>query len=172
MNDIIKVSSENEAAIISLLGRVTFTETFGHLFSDKNDLLEYLERTFDVKKIKTSLKKPNNVYWLAYVNDLPVGYAKLKLDSPSPFIEEQKVCQLQKIYVLKDFLSKKVGFSLQEALLEEAKLIGRKHVWLSVLQENERAIRFYLKNGFELIGKHDFQIGKEHFNFQAMAKPL
>lgn len=172
MNTIVKASTEAEAVIISLLGRVTFTETFGHLFSDKNDLLEYTERTFNVKKIKNSLKNPNNVYWLAYVNDLPVGYAKLKLDSPSEFLDKDNVCQLQKIYVLQDFLSQKVGFSLQDALLKEAKLMDRAYVWLSVLQENERAIRFYLKNGFDLVGKHGFQIGKEHFNFQAMAKRL
>ncbi len=166
---IIKAKPDH-AALVALLGRVTFTETFGHFFRDRNDLLTYLDKTFSVKKIAHSLTKSNNVFWLAYIDELPVGYAKLKVHSPSTFLSKENVSQLQKIYVLQDFLAQKVGFALQDALLEEAKSLGSKHIWLSVLKENERAIRFYIKNGFTLIGTHDFQIGKEHFQFQAMAK--
>ena len=171
MKKVVKAKPD-DVTIIALLARVTFTETFGHFFSDRNDLLNYLENTFNVSKIEQSLAKSNNVFWLAYVNQLPVGYAKLKIDSPSPFLKEKKVSQLQKIYVLKDFLSQKVGFALQDALLQETTLLGRERIWLSVLEENKRAIAFYLKNDFTLIGKHNFQIGKEQFKFQAMAKSL
>jgi ribosomal protein S18 acetylase RimI-like enzyme len=45
-------------------------------------------------------------------------------------------------------------------------------VWLSVLNSNERAINFYKKTGFEKIGNHDFQIGKENFDFIAMTRDL
>ena len=65
-----------------------------------------------------------------------------------------------------------IGFELQDALLKEAKELGFKKVWLSVLNSNERAINFYKKTGFENIGNHDFQIGKEHFEFTAMLKTL
>jgi len=40
------------------------------------------------------------------------------------------------------------------------------------LNGNKRAINFYTKNGFEKIGDHDFQIGKEGFEFIAMHKEL
>lgn len=167
----ISKATDSDAKDIAHLARVTFTETFGHYFSDKTDLENYLDLTFNIQKLKNSLKKPNNVYWLAHVDNLPVGYAKLKLNSPTPFIKEQGVCQLQKIYVLKDYLSKKVGLALQNVLLDEAQNKASK-IWLSVLKENLRAIRFYEKNGFKKIGDHDFQIGKEHFEFQAMVKSL
>ena len=96
----------------------------------------------------------------------------LSLNSESEFIESKDVCQLQKIYVLKDFLSMGIGFELQDALLNEAKELGFKKVWLSVLNSNERAINFYKKTGFESIGNHDFQIGKENFEFIAMLKTM
>lgn len=161
-----------DAQIIALLGRITFSETFGHLFEDHSDLLEYFGRTFSVDKIENSLKKKNNVYWLAMADKLPVGYAKLKLSSACQFLESDHSCQLQKIYVLKDFLSLKIGLGLQEELLAKAKESGASHIWLSVLNENERAIQFYIKNGFDKIGEHEFSIGKEDFNFTAMAKAL
>ena len=75
----------------------------------------------------------------------------------------------ENLFVLKDFLSMKIGFGLQDLLLKKAKELNFNKVWL-VLNSNERAINFYKKNGFEKIGNHDFQIGKENFEFIAMKK--
>lgn len=168
----IRKAIKADAACIALLGRTTFTETFDHFFGDKQDLLDYFDATFSVDKIERSLDKPNNIYWLAMVDGLPVGFTKLKMHSKSEFIKEDSLCQLQKIYVLKDFLSMKIGFELQNVLLETAKEQGFKKIWLSVLGSNERANRFYKQNGFTKIGSHSFQIGKEHFAFNAMSKEL
>ena len=168
----IRLAQEEDAQFIALLGRVTFTETFGHLFRDQNDLIDYYNKTFSVQKIKDGIRKQNNVFWIAFVNRLPVGYAKLKLHSRSEFIESKDVCQLQKIYVVRDFLSMRIGFELQESLLKKAKELGFSQIWLSVLNSNERAINFYEKTGFEKIGNHDFQIGKENFEFTAMLKTI
>ena len=168
----IRLAQEEDAQFIALLGRVTFTETFGHLFRDQNDLIDYYNETFSVQKIEDGIRKQNNVFWIAFVNRLPVGYAKLKLHSRSEFIESKDVCQLQKIYVVRDFLSMRIGFELQESLLKKAKELGFSQIWLSVLNSNERAINFYEKTGFEKIGNHDFQIGKENFEFTAMLKTI
>jgi len=96
----------------------------------------------------------------------------LKLDSRSSFIDATSVCQLQKIYVLKEFISLKIGRELQKQLLLKAKVLRYEYIWLSVLNSNERAIQFYKKNGFDVIGNHNFTIGKEHFDFFAMSKKL
>ena len=173
MNNIkIRLANKEDAKFIALLGRITFTETFGHLFSDQQDLLNYYNSTFSVEKIENGIAKPNNVFWIAFANRLPVGYTKLKLNSKSEFIDSTNICQLQKIYVLKDFLSMKIGLELQNLLLKKAQELKFKEIWLSVLNSNERAINFYKKNGFEKIGNHDFQIGKENFEFIAMRKEL
>ena len=168
----IRMAKKEDAPFIALLGRTTFTETFGHFFGVQQDLIDYYNLTFSVQKIEDGIEKPDNVFWIAFANRLPVGYAKLKLNSHSDFIESQDVCQLQKIYVLKDFLSMKIGFGLQDALLKKAKDLSFGHVWLSVLHSNERAISFYKQSGFEQVGHHDFQIGKERFEFIAMSKQL
>lgn len=169
---LIRKATSQDAATIAFLGKTTFGETFGHLFRDPNDLLDYYERTFSDKKIEQSLRKEHNLYWMAFVNELPVGYAKLKLHSPSQFLDQTNVCQLQKIYVLKDYLSLRIGLQLQQELIDEARASGSSYIWLSVLKENERAIQFYIKNGFDKIGDHDFSIGKEDFDFMAMARKL
>jgi len=106
------------------------------------------------------------------VNELPVGYAKLKLNSSSPFINAKAVSQLQKIYVLRDFISLKIGRELQHKILAKAIENQSEYIWLSVLESNERAIAFYKKNDFNELGSHNFQIGKEDFSFIAMSKKL
>jgi ribosomal protein S18 acetylase RimI-like enzyme len=168
----IRKAKFSDAEFIAILGRVTFTETFGHLFREVNDLLTYYNKTFSVQKIRTSLKKSTNVFWIAFVDDLPVGYAKLKLNSDSEFIEVNNISQLQKIYVLKDFLSMKIGLKLQNKLTDEAQKNKSEVIWLSVLHSNKRAINFYKKNNFIEIGLHNFQIGIEHFEFIVMSKNL
>ena len=82
MNTIeIRLAKKEDAQLIALLGRITFTETFGHFFRDQKDLIDYYNLTFSVQKIEDGIKKPNNIFWIAFVNRLPVGYAKLKIYS-------------------------------------------------------------------------------------------
>lgn len=168
----IREATTNDAAIVAELAKTTFDETFGHLFEDQQVLLDYFNEFFGVDKIRNGIQKENNVFWLAFVEGKPVGYAKLKVHSPSEFVTGEAISQLQKIYVLKTFLSMKIGLELQEILLQKARDLGSKQIWLSVFKENPRAINFYLKNGFEKVGEHQFQIGKYIFDFMAMSKSL
>lgn len=158
---------------ISRLGRKTFTDTFGQLFRFSTELNVYLDKTFSEEKIKNSLVKAKNQFWIAHLNNLPVGYAKVKFDSVSEFIVEQNhVCQLQKIYVLNEFLSKKVGYKIHEHVIKDARMKQYEMIWLSVLESNHKAVNFYKKNDYKTIGSHMFTIGSEHFDFISMAKPL
>ncbi len=169
---VIRLATVADAAHISYVGEITFSETFGHLFRAEEDLHHYLETTFSVPKITTSLHKSWNVFWIAFSDEKPIGYAKLKLNSPTEFVDATSICQLQKIYVLKSFLSLKIGSQLQTHVFEKAQELSYEYIWLSVLNSNDRAIRFYQKYGFEIIGNHDFTIGQEHFDFFAMGKRL
>jgi ribosomal protein S18 acetylase RimI-like enzyme len=168
----IRKANANDAEIISLLGRITFSDTFEVFFNQKKDLSDYLDNTFSVDKISNSLVKNENVYYVALLNNLPVGYAKLKLNSASEFVSFDKVCQLQKIYILTDFIATGIGKQLQNTLIEDATVLGNEYIWLSVLDENERAIKFYERETYEKIGTHIFQIGSQTFNFCVMGKRL
>lgn len=166
----IRTATTDDAQHIALLGRVTFTETFSQHFRDPKDLSDYFERTFNVAKIRNSIQNPNNKFWIAFWNELPIGYAKLKVNSPTDFIDSPAVSQLQKIYVLKEFLDKKAGKTLMDELMASFENSEQQYIWLSVLDSNERALQFYAKNGYSKVGEHQFSIGKEDFNFFALSK--
>ena len=47
MNTIeIRLAKKEDSQFIALLGRITFTETFGRFFRDQNDLIDYYNFTF------------------------------------------------------------------------------------------------------------------------------
>ncbi len=170
MSHIIRKARTEDVVSLALLARVTFREAFGHLFNDNQNLIDYFAKAFSIKRLTAKLKDPNNVFWIAIVDDLPVGYAKLLKQSPSKFIQDTMVSELQRIYVLNDFLNHKIGHQLQDALFEEVKEIGSNHLWLSVYIDNPKAIRFYKRYDFEHIGNHFFNIEKESFEFFVMDK--
>lgn len=170
MDVCIRTAGPGDAEVVALLGRITFAETFGHLFREhQDDLRAYLDATFGVTKIERSLGKPENAYWLARVRGLPVGYAKLKHPSATALLAEFGPAQLQKIYLLAEFLGRGVGRPLLDAALDRAAILQASAVWLAVLRENGRAIAFYNSYGFAPLGDADHTIGAQTFRFRLMA---
>jgi ribosomal protein S18 acetylase RimI-like enzyme len=166
----IRLAEPKDAEIVALLARITFGETFGYLFErHKDDLRAYLDRTFGVEKIRRSLVHPVNRYWLGLLAGLPVSFAKLKFPSPIPLAQTGNVAQLQKIYVLHEFVGEGVGKPLIDAVLADAVLRQADTVWLDVLKENARAVRFYERRGFRMIGEDRYAIGAQTFAFHLMA---
>jgi len=164
----IRPATHEDAAIVALLGRVTFVETFGYLFRDRpRELRAYLDSTFSVGKIGTSLAKPENAYWLALRDRLSVGYAKLKHPSAPYGQAGNDAAQLQKIYVLNEFLGERIGEALLGQVFPEARRRAPM-LWLDVLHENTRAICFYQKHGFAVTGKDTYTIGSQTFRFDLM----
>jgi diamine N-acetyltransferase len=167
----IRRANQADAATVALLGRITFAETFGHLFRDhQDDLRAYLDATFDVAKIERSLDKPQNAYWLAFLRRLPIGYAKLKYPSPPPGKPQQQAAQLQKIYVLREFLGQGLGEDLLRPVVEQA-AAQAPLLWLDVLRENDRAIRFYARHRFVTSDEDSYAIGVQRFVFNIMERP-
>jgi ribosomal protein S18 acetylase RimI-like enzyme len=79
------------------------------------------------------------------------------------------VAQLQKIYVLREFVGEGVGKPLIDAALKDAASRRVDTVWLDVLKENDRAIRFYARRGFRMLGEDRYTIGAQTFAFHLMA---
>lgn len=166
----IRRAEPSDAEIVSLLGRITFAETFGYLFTEHGgDLRAYLDHTFSVAKIRASIGEEENRYWLSLVDDLPVGYAKLKHPSPTQLLPSENPAQLQKIYVLREFVALGIGKRFLDTLVSDVSARGIDALWLDVLKENHRAIAFYLKYGFVPIGDDTYTIGAQTFQFHLMA---
>lgn len=160
-----------DAEMLAGLGRRAFYEAFG-IYNDPSDMQAYLDLAFDPARIREQLSDPAMTYLVASINGTPVGYAKLKRNTTVPELENEKVIQLERIYALQDFIGKKVGSTLMNSCIIIARSEGYHKMWLSVWQENDRAISFYKKYGFQVIGYKQFVIGKEVNEDYVMALTL
>ena len=167
----VRIATSNDAYTISELAKQTFTESFGQNYSP-TALENYLNQTFNFNKIAASIDKLNNFFLLAIFNQLPVGYLKLKLDLRFKNLNYAKQSQLQKIYVLNDYIGNQIGTSLLNRGIQYLKERKVEVLWLDVLQTNNKAIKFYERHGFE---KFDIYIHRfEEFDstFDVMIKKL
>jgi ribosomal protein S18 acetylase RimI-like enzyme len=142
------------------IGRQTFSETFSASNTEEN-MEKYLEEGFAKEKLTAELNNPHSAFYFAVLDEQVIGYLKLNLGSSQTELQDDNALEIERIYVLQAFHGKKVG----QLLYEKAMEIGRQkkvdYVWLGVWEENQRAIRFYKKNGFVEFDKHIFRLGDE-----------
>lgn len=142
------------------IGKLTFTETFS-LDNSEENMNEYLENGFSSEKLKTELSDKNAGFYFAELAGKVIGYLKVNTGKSQTEIKIKSALEIERIYVLKEFHGKKVGQMLFEKAVELAKEKNLKNVWLGVWEQNQRAIRFYQKNGFVAFDKHIFNLGKD-----------
>lgn len=150
----------SDVALISQLSEVTFFDTFNGTCTDA-DMNGFIEEYFNEKQVQSELQDPNDFYFVAFVNDLAAGYIRIKEEqSDVEIIKNKKGIELKRIYVLKEYHSKKIGAALMKFALNFAADKSYELLWLGVWEHNERAIQFYKKFGFEDTGfRHPFPIG-------------
>ena len=141
-------ANSSHAETIASIGKLSFRDAFGNLFNDKSALMEYLEYTYSIDKVTKSIEKENNVFFIAFVENVPVGFAKVKKSSLNEQIESIAQMELQKIYVLSYYHGSGAGAALMQTVLELAYQIQPDYLWLDTHTTNTKAIRFYEKNGF------------------------
>ena len=168
----IKIAKELDTDVLALLGRVTWAESHGHYIDDKNNLFNYLNSNFSVSKTKQDLNNPKNLFYIIYVDDLPVGYAKLVLNEKQESVASQNNCRLERIFILNEFIPLKIGQQLLNFVEEKAKALQLDTMWLTVYIKNKRAIRFYKKNEFKNVGNINFVVSGQAYDNIVFSKNI
>ena len=161
-------ANTSHAEIISRIGRLAFRQAFEYLFDSKEELQQYLDDTYNIDKLNASLVKENNIYFLAMLDEQPVGFAKLKKHSLNQQIDSFAQTELQKIYVLFEHHGSGAGDALLEGCINLARELHSDQLWLDTHISNARAIRFYERHGFKKHDKYFFTIGTQPFEYDLM----
>ncbi len=165
----IQQASFTDAAMLAALGRRTFEEAFADQNTPEN-LAAYVSATYTTEQFDKELRDENSVFYVARLNQTPVGYAKLRKNSlPKNSILENAqtprlvmpCMELQRIYVLQEIIGLGVGKLLMEKCLQTAECESCAAIWLGVWERNTKAIAFYEQWGFTVFGSHIFYVGHD-----------
>ncbi|CEJ69361.1 Protease synthase and sporulation negative regulatory protein PAI 1 [Chryseobacterium oranimense G311] len=161
----------NDLETIQNIGIQTFSETFSESNSEEA-MKNYLEKSFNTEKIKSELNNPDSHFYIAWEEDIPIGYLKLNSGSAQTELQDETALEIERIYVKKSHHGQKVGQLLYDQALETAQNLNKNYIWLGVWENNSRAVRFYEKNGFEVFGNHTFRLGDDEQTDLMMKKIL
>lgn len=156
-------ATERDYNLIARIGKISIEESHRGSCSAET-MNEYLEKHYNSDAVREELNDINNIYYIINYNDKPVGFSKIILNAAHPNIVTENVTKLDRIYLLKEFYGLKLGLELLNFNIELARNNNQSGIWLYTWIGNTRAIDFYLKAGFTIIGSHKFYVTETHYD--------
>ena len=156
----IRQATPSDATHLADLGALTFRETFA-ADNTPDDLAVHLASSFAPDVQARELADPAIRYGLAEVDGIPAGYAQLVFGNTSYGVTGARPVEIRRLYARRACHGQGVGAALMTWCLEEARMAGADTVWLGVWERNARAIAFYERWGFRVVGEHVFLLGTD-----------
>lgn len=173
MTDItLRPARADDAERLAHIGVATFIDSYTFDI-DGAAMVAHCTRQHARTVYEAYLTDPAASVWLAEyaATGAPIGYAvNCPPDLPVP--PEPGDIELKRIYVLSRFHGTGTGERLMRAALEDAADRGAPRLLLGTYQDNRRAVAFYTRHGFELIGTRKFEVGGTLYDDIVMAKRL
>jgi len=122
---------------------------------------DFLEKCFNEEKLLKEINNPDSEFYFAMVENKTAGYLKINFRNAQTEYKEENGIELERIYVLKQYLGNMLGQALFNKALEIAMENKMDYLWLGVWEHNPRAISFYKKNGLTEFSSHIFRVGDD-----------
>ena len=168
----IRPATAEDALCIGVLGMQVFLDTYA-TEGIRNAIANEALQAFSPQAITrllaepgiALLAEPGIALLVAECNHHLVGFAQVKLNTGHAMIEAADVAELQRLYIQERFTGLGMGYRLLQAAEQRAALEGASLLWATVWDGNERALAFYPRRGYALLGAptYTFQ-GEAHGN--------
>jgi diamine N-acetyltransferase len=166
-----RLANTEDAELIADMSRHTFYDTFATQ-NTKANMDKFMNESFTTEALIKEVGAPGNIFILAYDDQEPVGYARMRENNNPPVLGDTPSMEIARIYAVHTAIGKGVGNLLMRQCVDIARKKAQKSIWLGVWEKNERAIAFYTKWGFEKFSDHIFMLGNDPQNDWLMKKAL
>src|SRR5262245_32554765 len=167
----IRVATISDAEMMTEFAWRTFHDAFAPMNSPEN-MEAYMSQNFTLQKFSAQLADPRSTFLIAEIEATPVAFAKLYDGEIPDCVVGFALVEIERFYVDRQFHGKGVAQTLMQAWLDRLRQSGHGSVYLGVWDNNHRAIAFYRKYGFDVVGSHAFQMGDEAQNDLWMERRL
>ncbi|HEX8334916.1 MAG TPA: GNAT family N-acetyltransferase [Segetibacter sp.] len=156
----IRQANKDDVSLIANLSWQTFFDTYAK-HNTREDMEVFMEKNFSKEVVGKELEDDKTMFFLAYVKKDVVGYVKLSESENPKDLSKENTMEIARFYAVKSKIGSGVGAELMNHCIEVAKTKSKSILWLCVWSQNQRAIQFYRKFGFEKFGDFTFMLGKD-----------
>lgn len=168
---LIRLATLNDALRLRDLSEITFRDTYT-AYNTPENMEHHVAKNFSLQQIEKELQDATNQYVVCEDAAHLIAFVKLVKNHLTKGLTEEKVVEIERIYVLKDFHGQQLGRKLIDFCTSCAKEQGFEVIWLGVWENNHNAMKFYEKMGFERFGEHTFVLGDDVQTDHVMKKYL
>ena len=168
----VRMATSADAAALATLAELTFRDTFASANTCEN-MDEHCRRNYGEAIQASEISSPHIVTLVSEREGVLMGYAQVRPTGLAPcFVSGRYPGEIQRLYVAGEYHGKGVAQALMMSGLGALREGGCDVAWLGVWEMNPRAIAFYRRLGFTVVGEHVFQLGTDRQTDLIMVLPL
>lgn len=167
----VRRADPSDAHQLSYIAEATFRATFGSV-NTAEDMELYCENCFGEEVQKSEITNPDMHTLLCEAGGKLAGFTQLRWGAAPACVSASAPGEIQRLYVADQWHGKGVAQGLMRACIEEVTRRGSDAIWLGVWEHNLRAIAFYEKWGFVVVGDQAFPLGRDLQRDFVMLKPM
>jgi diamine N-acetyltransferase len=160
-----------DAQVLAEFARRMFDEAFGAL-NDPGHLATHLAKSFGREHQARELADAGWTTRLAERDGQLLAYSQLRAARAPACVDGAAPVELVRFYVDATWHGQGLAHALMDDSLAAAAARGAQTVWLSVWQINARAVAFYRRRGFRIVGEQTFHVGGDPQTDWVMARPV
>lgn len=153
-------ASPEDAKALSDIGRDTFVETFGAMYTPAN-LKQFLEENFEPDIQAREIRDEAIDIRLALAGERIVGFCKIGPVKLPIEHDPETSLELHRLYVRESTQGVGVGRILLTWAIEQSRAKAMKQLYLGVWEANHKAQAVYAARGFEAVGNYQFAVGTQ-----------
>lgn len=172
---LIRIANRADASALSALAAATFPLACPPE-STAADIAAFIAEVLSESRFDEYLADPARTILVAEADEM-IGYVMLIDGEPSDAAVAvaatlRPTVEISKLYVLPGNHGGGIATQLMSVALDHARRLEARAAWLGVNQRNERAQKFYRKNGFEIVGTKTFWVGRQQHDDYVMERAL
>jgi len=167
----IKNIDPTQSAELAELQAETFRQAYADVHTPEN-IDTYCATHYTAARAHDTLSSTDTVCCFGYLGAQLSGYYIIQ-HTPCPIQLGYESSELKQIYVLSSAYGSGLGQSLYEHAIGAIAAAGRRYVWLSVSDANDRAKAFYAKLGFSIAGEGPtFIVGEDRLSSSILVRDI
>lgn len=156
-----------DAPLLAHMAERMFRDTYGATHGAMLD--PYCAKAFAPGVQERELAEPGAGALIAEAHGEPAGYAQYRR-RPSPVgVDDADAVEIARFYIDRAHHGRGVAQQLMDATLARAADDGARTVWLQAAEYNARALAFYARQGFRLVGRIPFDFAGVRENDHLLA---